>query len=283
MGTSWLVIPGAALMLALCWWSYRARTHTLSGCALVLGCWCLAFLGGSWLWGAVVIVYFAGTIFWYRYGMETKAVPLGRLLGYSRVTWKLVASKLGWAMVLSVIAWLAKPGLALTSAFTGVLAFACADTWATEAGALSRPVPRHLINGRPASAGTPGAITLMGLLASAGGAWLSGFTALACYYMMGLLEPITWYSDALFWLPVAAALGGLAGTFIDSLLGGTAQGMYYCDHCHKPSESSLHYCGAAARQVSGWRWLSNEGVNLVASLASAAMTSSIVLLAHLAL
>ena len=123
---------------------------------------------------------------------------------------------------------------------------------------------------------------MLGLVSAAGGAWLVGFTALVCYFIIGLAGSLTW-TNALYWLPVGATLGGLAGIAADSLLGGTAQGAFYCDHCQRYSQEAIHTCGLPARQTGGWRWLTNQGVDLVSSLVGCAVTVTVVLLASLSL
>jgi uncharacterized membrane protein len=65
---------------------------------------------------------------------------------------------------------------------------------------------------------------------------------------------------------LVAVVGGLAGSFFDSLLGATVQSIYFCDSCNKETESTVHRCGTATRLVRGWPWLNNDVVNLFASL-----------------
>jgi uncharacterized protein (TIGR00297 family) len=141
-------------------------------------------------------------------------------------------------------------------ALVGALAAANADTWATELGVLSRVPPRLITTFRPATAGTSGAISLVGTLASAGGALFVGLVAAP-------FAPRLWPS--LLWLTLA----GLAGSLLDSLLGATAQAVYWCPACGKETERRVHRCGAQTVRHRGFTWLGNDLVNLAATVVGA--------------
>jgi uncharacterized membrane protein len=65
-------------------------------------------------------------------------------------------------------------------------------------------------------------------------------------------------------------LAGLAGSFFDSLLGATKQAIYWCPFCQKETERfPTHLCGTGTVYYRGWRWLDNDWVNFLASLAGA--------------
>ncbi len=120
--------------------------------------------------------------------------------------------------------------------------------------------------------GTSGGVTLAGTVAAlAGGLFIGlvGFilTQGAALLTLGAFLPGEWIL-----LPVAAA-GGLAGSFFDSYLGATVQAIYYCPRCSTETESEIHRCGQRTRQVRGWRWLNNDGVNFLATLFGAVVAS----------
>ena len=94
-------------------------------------------------------------------------------------------------------------------AFSGALAAATSDTWASEIGRHSRKPPRLITNGTPVPAGTDGAITLLG---TAGGIAGALFIAVLARVLVpgGVL--------------MAVAVAGIAGMLLDSLLGATLQG-----------------------------------------------------------
>lgn len=278
----WIILIETAIFLALAWWGLHSAAYSLSGMIVTALVLFVAVAGGDWVWGALVLLYLVSAIYWMHFGQQRKGTIFNRLLGRAQTDWRSVLGHLGWGIVLAVVTWVGRKNIYATSAFVGVAAMAVADTWASEIGALSQVKPKRLTSNLPSASGAPGAVSLLGLVSASGGAWLVGFTALICYFIMSLSNQIGW-SNTLFWLPIGATLGGLVGTLVDSLLGGTAQGMYYCDHCQLISEEPVHTCGLPARQISGWRWLTNQGVDLVGSLVGAAVTVSIVLLASLSL
>ncbi|HYF80275.1 MAG TPA: DUF92 domain-containing protein [Symbiobacteriaceae bacterium] len=146
--------------------------------------------------------------------------------------------------------------LRFLGAALGALAAANADTWATELGVLSPSAPRLITTFRQVAPGTSGAVSLTGTLAAAAGAAFVGLVP-------ALTAPQLWKTIP--WL----ALAGLAGAFLDSLLGATVQGTYYCPTCQKETEQRLHRCGTPTRLHKGVAWLGNDLVNLLATLTGA--------------
>lgn len=145
--------------------------------------------------------------------------------------------------------------------YAGALAAANADTWGTELGVLSPRPPRRITTGRVAAPGTSGAISPAGTLAGLAGAALIALLAL---FLPPSGTAITPGQAA------AIALAGLGGSLFDSLLGATRQAIYYCPQCQKETERHpVHLCGNLTHPVRGWRWLDNDRVNALATLAGA--------------
>lgn len=136
-----------------------------------------------------------------------------------------------------------------------------ADTWATEIGGLSAGRPWLVTTLRRVDAGTSGAVSVLGSLAAALGAL---FIPMVAWLAWPLLTPdLSWWRiDA----PeiIAIAWAGFLAHYADSLLGATVQAHYRCARCGTVSEKSSH-CGAAARLARGWRWMTNDTVNLLTS------------------
>jgi len=143
---------------------------------------------------------------------------------------------------------------------TGALAASNADTWATEIGVLARARPRMIINLQAVEAGTSGAISYLGSAAALAGALLIGLVA---SLLVGQIELLT-----------AAGAAGLLASFVDSLLGATVQAQYRCPNCdHLTERHPTHTCGTTTVLVSGWRWLGNDQVNFVISVAGAGIAT----------
>ena len=143
----------------------------------------------------------------------------------------------------------------LFAALIGALATANADTWATELGVLSKHAPRLIINARIVAPGTSGGVTWLGTLAALSGAGLIA-TLAALFRNDVRLLPI-------------GLVAGLAGSLFDSLLGATLQGLYYSETREKETEKPVERDGARNRHLRGWTWMTNDVVNLLATLAGA--------------
>jgi uncharacterized membrane protein len=72
-------------------------------------------------------------------------------------------------------------------------------------------------------------------------------------------------------LTLVVTAAGFFGSLFDSWLGASVQAMYFCEACGKETERHpTHTCGHAARPLRGWRWLDNDWVNFLSSVAGAA-------------
>jgi uncharacterized protein (TIGR00297 family) len=177
--------------------------------------------------------------------------------GGGRRTAMQVAANGGVAAAAAV---LSRFGSGWTLPFVGALAAAAADTWSTEIGAKSSRPPRLVTTGRPVPPGTSGGITWVGTAAGAvGAAFIAGVAAL-----LGLVA-----LHAAPWMAVA----GVAGSAGDSFLGATLQARYRCPACGSIGEQPRHGCGRAADLVGGLRWMTNDTVNLAATVLGAAVAA----------
>lgn len=212
---------------------------------------------------------------WARFRQGYKRTLGERFHRGAQQGWIQVLARVGWATTLAILYGLVAEERGILVGFVGALAASTADAWGTELGVLSNQMPRTIISPRRLPAGEPGGITLLGIVAGLGASWLLGFAGLLFNAIKSWIAQIT-LDPVLLWLPIAAMLGGMAGSLTDSLLGAAAQGIYYCEHCKERSEYRLHTCGRRTEQVRGWAWLTNEGINMVCTLVGAAITAGAV-------
>ncbi|HYP41613.1 MAG TPA: DUF92 domain-containing protein, partial [Chloroflexia bacterium] len=136
-------------------------------------------------------------------------------------------------------------------------------------GVLSSSPPRLLTTGRVVDAGTSGAVTWIGSMATAGGALLMALGA-ALFISLELLDqPMLTMTSRAFPLLASVFVGGITGALADSLLGATVQAGYRCPRCDKPTESRVHRCGTPTRLVRGVVWVNNDLVNASATITGA--------------
>jgi uncharacterized protein (TIGR00297 family) len=126
----------------------------------------------------------------------------------------------------------------LMFAYLGAVATATGDTLASEIGETYRGKPVMITNLKPAKPGTDGAVSRLGELVCIAGSFIIGVLAL----ILGVIDlPVSGPTTFVFWILIVI-LGGFMGTNFDSLLGATLQQR---------------------------GWLSNSGVNLVATMCGA--------------
>lgn len=130
------------------------------------------------------------------------------------------------------------------------LAFAIADTWATDIGMTSPTPPRRLGFGAPVGRGISGGMTGRGTVGALLGA--VAITALGWGVWEGMSPDRAWLVIVI----------GFGGSLLDSILGATVQQRRQCRVCGIMTETREH-CGKATERTGGW--LSNAGVNAVCS------------------
>ncbi len=225
----------------------------------------LIFGLGGWVWGVALAVFFISSSALSHYKERQKATVAEKFeKGHRRDMGQVLANGgLGAAVAVlsAVVPGRVVPNMLWFYLFIGVMATVTADTWATELGTLSKAAPRLVTSGRVVEVGTSGGVSLLGTGVSFVGGLLIGLTAGILGAAAGL---IAWQA-----MPATAligALGGAAGSLLDSLLGATVQQIYYCDTCRKETERKVHRCGTTTRPLRGWSWMNNDLVNLISSL-----------------
>ncbi len=263
---------GLFLSLGIGGAAYWRRSLSGSGVlgAVVIGAVIFGF--GGWVRGLLLIAFFLSSSLLSHFGDRRKAGLAEKYAKGGRRDLGQTLANGGLAALIALIIGLTGRAApiypALAFAFYGALAAVTADTWATELGVLARSAPRLITTGRPVPVGTSGGVTVAGFAAALGGATAIGTIGFALIQVAARLTTGAWLLSDWVVIPVAA-IGGLAGATFDSLLGATVQAIYRCDRCGVETERTLHRCGQPTRHTRGWRWLNNDGVNFLASLAGA--------------
>lgn len=226
---------------------WQARALSPSGACAAAAVGTAVLWGTGWWGGAILLTFFVGSTTLSRLCPDP-AADRGDAKGGRRDAGQVLAN--GGAPALAALAGLADPTLGLWGLCIG-LAAAAADTWATALGATSPTPPRHLLTWRPVPAGTSGGVTWRGSL---GGMLGAASVGAAGGIALGDLT-----------LAASAVLFGTAGMFLDSLFGATLQGRFHCHRCDAATERRVHRCGTPAHPVSGLPWMTNDGVNAVAT------------------
>ena len=128
--------------------------------------------------------------------------------------------------------------------FLSAVSAATADTWGTELGKLSKESPVSIINFQKIAPGLSGGVTRVGTIGSLLGATVIGLTA----YILGIED---------YGIYGIIGTGFIAG-ILDSVMGATFQAKYQTkDH------QIVEYIPQGGSLVSGYRWMTNDLVNLL--------------------
>ena len=215
---------------------------------------------GSWTWG---VMYFAfvilGTLFTFV-GRNKKSIVIQEFEkgGTARDSIQAMVNSIVPAFLAFLIVLIRHPIITVMAA--GAIAVSLGDTFGTEIGSLSRLKPR--LSTKPwikVEKGTPGAISILGILASITGAAIIGsigFGVARIDILTSEVMPIP------FWLLIIyATIGGIFGAYLDSVFACTIQKMNKCVMCGKITEKSIH-CQKKTKYHSGKKWMQNDIVNL---------------------
>jgi uncharacterized protein (TIGR00297 family) len=254
--------------------AYRRQSLSRGGVigAVLVGT--LTFGLGGLAWAIVVVVFFVSSSLLTHYRSAQKAEFHAQFAKGGRRDFYQVMANGGAAVLLAVASAALPSGERLFfAAFIGAMATVTADTWATELGLLSTQKPRMITTWQSAHTGESGAVSALGLTASATGALVIGTAALCGKFAESFFSDV--FIRAWVWLPTAALLGGWLGSVTDSLLGATLQALYYCAPDDQFTEKMVHTCGRQTIHTRGLVWLTNDMVNFVSSIAGALIAAAV--------
>lgn len=257
--------------------AYRRGSLTRSGVlgAMIVGT--LIFGFGGWSWGLLLITFFvtSSLLSHYKEGLKER-IAAEKFDKTGRRDLAQALANGGAGALIALAAALVPDSWRdlLLAAFVGAMATVNADTWATELGVLAKSAPRLITNGKPVEPGTSGGVTLQGTGASLAGAAVIGLAALIFLALEAVIGGAGFATRTLPLL-IAAALGGLAGSLFDSLLGATVQAIYWSPHRLKETEKRIDPNGLPNEPLRGWRWLNNDWVNFIASVVGAGLSAGV--------
>lgn len=141
------------------------------------------------------------------------------------------------------------------AAYLASIAGATADTWGSEIGILSKGITIDLTTLKATPKGLSGGVSFLGLSAS----FLGSFSSALVFLFFNLFQPIPINKHEIL---LIVGIGFLA-SLIDSLLGSLFQGVFETPHQELTEKKENNHL------VRGFRWLTNDGVNLITNSISA--------------
>lgn len=244
---------GGALVGLAATRAYRRNQLTLGGAyaAFALG---TAAVAGGLMWAVALAAFFYSSMLVSSWRASDKRQRSYSVLPDARTrdAWQVLAN--GGLFAVAAISW--GVGGSWEAGFFGfgALATATADTWATEIGIALDATPRSIITWRHVAPGTSGGVSAIGLSAAIAGSFLIALLAVAAFTTPFDIQSL----EAVF-------AGGFAGAVADSLLGATVQSRRWCEPCGDWTERRVHTCGFRSRHRTGFRWMTNDVVNLLAT------------------
>ena len=235
--------------------SLRVGFLDLSG-ALAAGllAWAVIGLGGV-AWATPGFTFFFASSVLSRLGRRRKREAEARAEKGSRRDAAQVLANGGVAgALLAATLFAPEASGALFWGFVGAFAAAAADTWGTEIGTWVGGATRDVLRWRRVPPGESGGVSVAGTLGGIAGAALVVGSALPFVDASGVVAAL------------AIASGVLAAN-VDSVLGATVQARFRQPDGGLTERPSLG--GSALPLARGWRWVTNDRVNLACTLVGA--------------
>lgn len=231
--------------------------------ALIFGTF-IYYWGGVLVWSVLIAFFISSSILTKLHAKQDQDVPKkGRTLV------QVMANALV-ATVFSGLYYYLHNEIFLLAAVVSI-ATSNADTWASEIGALSKGITRYIVSFKIAPKGASGAISKLGTFASLFGALFIALIFNTAYAVTQTIDVLTYFRYLLI-----ITVGGFLGCFIDSYLGALIQAKYKGEKSGKLTERRW-LPDEGVILISGFTLITNDVVNLLASLFSSIITLFIVL------
>ena len=242
-------IIGTLLAAAAAFVSRHFRFLTHSGSVATFFLATVIFGAGGWQWSIPILTFFISSSLLSKFGKRRKAQFELMFEKTDTRDAGQVAANGGVAGILVLCPYFFPEYHIWYFIYLASLAAVTADTWGTEIGMLAMGSPRSIITLKRVETGTSGAVSPVGIVGGACGAFL---IALSGYFWITSATAISTFITIIF--------SGMAGSVVDSVLGATVQAKYQCGVCGKISERTFH-CESPSTLIGGFRWINNDVVN----------------------
>lgn len=259
-----------SLMIAISFFAYKTKVINRSGIltAMPIGFTILFFGEVSWFF-ILVLFFIIASIFTKYKHREKQKLGAPQENDVPR-NWKSVLANGLPLAGLAILYYLSDRSPIFMLSFVGSISFALSDTLATELGLLSKEKPRSILTGEEIDRGQSGGITFQGEIA-----------AIISSLVIGSICGI-WFSknemSQISIIIVAALVGGVLATNLDSFLGSTIQAKYKCIHCKMRLEKKAIHCNKSMIQDKGIPIIDNNVVNLLGAMVGALISATFVIL-----
>src|ERR671921_416835 len=259
-----------SLMIAISFFAYKTKVINRSGIltAMPIGFTILFFGEVSWFF-ILVLFFIIASIFTKYKHREKQKLGAPQENDVPR-NWKSVLANGLPLAGLAILYYLSDRSPIFMLSFVGSISFALSDTLATELGLLSKEKPRSILTGEEIDRGQSGGITFQGEI-----------VAIISSLVIGSICGI-WFSknevSQISIIIIAALVGGVLATNLDSFLGSTIQAKYRCVNCKKCLEIKVIHCNRLTIREKGTSFIDNNIVNFLGAIIGALISASFVIL-----
>lgn len=259
------LLLGALLSALIGFAAYKKGALSLSGfaAAVVLGT-VIYLCGGLLFWLTMIAFFISSSLLTFIKSSKKEAAQQLNEKGGQRDAVQVFANGAP-GMAAAILFWFYQNPVFLII-FAASFASSNADTWASEIGVLNQKPPVSIIGFKPMEAGTSGAVSPLGMVASLAGAL---FIALVFCLAGGLVWGLPVLSFS--WVLIIT-VSGFLGCLADSVLGAVVQAQYRCERCGRLTEKTEHH-GEAAVLVKGFKIMNNDMVNFLSGMAAGLLGS----------
>lgn len=252
---------GASLGIFIAAASYRFGLLTADGAVATFLLASVVFGIGGWKWTLPLVSFFLLSSLISRINGRTSRDRVSNREAIGRNSAQVFANGAVAGIIAIVSSWYGEQ--LLYPLAVGSVSAVTADTWGTEVGVMSKGRTVRMIPWGDVPKGANGGVTALGLVAGIAGSVV--IVASAAPWL-----ETTFYA----WIVVA----GLAGSLVDSLIGGALQAEYRCPVCGSLGGMRTHCNGQPTALIRGVRFVNNDTVNWICAASGMLVMAAVLLL-----